>query len=45
MLEYKVAEISDIEATLKLHAKYQVDTISPEDKKDGFITTALTKED
>ena len=45
MLEYKVAEISDIEATLKLHAKYQVDTIDPEDKKDGFVTTPFSKEE
>ncbi len=45
MLEYKVAELSDIEATLKLHAKYQVDTIDPEDKKDGFVTTPFSKEE
>ena len=42
---YKVAEISDIEATLRLHAKYQVDSIKEEDKKDGFVTTAFTKEE
>ena len=41
----KVAELSDIEATLKLHAKYQIDTIKEEDKKDGFVTTAFTKEE
>jgi hypothetical protein len=41
-MEYKIAELSDIEATLKLHAKYQVDTINEEDKKDGFVTTAFT---
>ena len=45
MLEYKVAEISDIEATLKLHAKYQVDTINPEDKKDGFVTTPFSTQE
>ena len=45
MLEYKVAELSDIEATLKLHAKYQVDTIDPNDKKDGFVTTPFSKEE
>ena len=44
-MEYKIAELSDIEATLKLHAKYQVDTINEEDKKDGFVTTAFTKEE
>jgi len=44
-MQYKIAELSDIEATLKLHAKYQVDTIAEEDKKDGFVTTAFTKEE
>ena len=44
-MQYKIAELSDIEATLKLHAKYQVDTIAVEDKKDGFVTTAFTKEE
>ena len=42
---YKIAELSDIEATLKLHAKYQVDTIAEVDKKDGFVTTAFTVEE
>jgi len=41
-MEYKVASIDDIDATLKLHAKYQ---IKEEDKKDGFVTTAFTKEE
>ena len=45
MLEYKVAQLNDIEATLKLHAKYQVDTIDPQDKKDGFVTTPFSKEE
>jgi len=44
-MQYKVAELSDIDATLKLHAKYQIDTIREEDKKDGFVTTAFTKEE
>jgi len=44
-MHYKVAELSDIEATLKLHAKYQIDSIKEEDKKDGFVTTAFTKEE
>jgi hypothetical protein len=44
-MEYKVAELSDIEATLKLHAKYQIDTINEEDKKDGFVTTSFSKEE
>ncbi len=41
----KIATIEDIEATLKLHAKYQIDTIKEEDKRDGFVTTAFTKEE
>jgi len=44
-MQYKIAELSDIEATLKLHAKYQVDGILDEDKKDGFVTTSFTKEE
>ncbi len=44
-MEYKIAELSDIKATLKLHAKYQIDSIEEEDKKDGFVTTAFTKEE
>ncbi len=44
-MEYKIAELSDIKATLKLHAKYQVDSIKEEDKKDGFVTTAFIKEE
>ena len=44
-MQYKIAELSDIEATLKLHAKYQIDTIEEKDKKDGFVTTAFTKEE
>jgi len=44
-MEYKIAELIDIEATLKLHAKYQIDSINEEDKKDGFVTTAFTKEE
>ncbi len=44
-MEYKIATLEDIDATLKLHAKYQIDTIQEEDKKDGFVTTAFTKEE
>ena len=44
-MEYKIATIDDIKATLKLHAKYQIDSIEEEDKKDGFVTTAFTKEE
>ena len=44
-MELKIAELSDIEAVLKLHAKYQIDSIKEEDKKDGFVTTAFSKEE
>ena len=39
----KIAELKDIEEILKLHGKYQLDSIQDEDKKDGFVTTAFTK--
>jgi hypothetical protein len=42
MLELKIAQLSDIEDTLKLHYRYQVDSINEEDKKDGFVTTPFT---
>ncbi len=42
---YKIADLNDIDATLKLHAKYQIDTIKEEDKKDGFVTTPFTKDE
>jgi len=44
-MKLKIAEIKDIEAILKLHAKYQLATIAEVDKKDGFVTTAFTKEE
>ena len=43
-MEFKIAQLSDIPATLALHAKYQVDTINEADKKDGFVTTAFTEQ-
>ena len=43
-MEYKIAQIEDIEKVLELHSKYHIDSIRQEDKKDGFITTAFTKE-
>ena len=42
-LELKVATLENVAEVLKLHYKYQVDSISEEDKKDGFITTAFTE--
>ncbi|MBU1668433.1 GNAT family N-acetyltransferase [bacterium] len=44
-MQIKIAELSDIESTLKLHNKYQIDHINEEDKQDGFVTTAFTKEE
>ena len=44
-MKLKIAQISDIENILKLHAKYQVDSIKEEDKKDGFVTTAFSAEE
>jgi len=40
----KIADRSDIDKVLELHYKYQVDSIAPEDKQDGFVTTPFTKE-
>jgi len=44
-MQFKIAELSDIDATLKLHMKYQVDNIAQEDKADGFVTTAFSYEE
>ena len=43
-MQFKIAEIAEIDAILELHYKYQLDSIEEEDKKDGFVTTAFTKE-
>ncbi len=43
-MRLKIAELCDIDAVLKLHNQYQVDNISEEDKKDGFVTTAFSHE-
>ena len=42
-MKYKIAELSDIPEVLRLHYRYQVDSIAEEDKKDGFVTTAFTE--
>jgi len=34
----------DIDAILRLHRRYQVDTIADEDRSDGFVTTDFTPE-
>lgn len=33
-MQYRVATVEDIKSVLKLHVKYQVETIKEEDKKD-----------
>jgi len=43
-LELSVATLDDIDEVLKLHYRYQVDSIDEKDKSDGFITTAFSKE-
>ena len=44
-MHYRVAKVEDIEEVLALHFRYQIDSIKEEDKKDGFVTTAFTKEE
>jgi hypothetical protein len=41
-IELKTATLEHVDEILALHYRYQVDTISDEDKADGFITTAFT---
>ena len=43
-MKLKIAQLEDIDDVLKLHYKYQIDSIKEEDKKDGFVTTPFTKE-
>ncbi len=40
----EIANKTHVESILKLHSKYQIDSIKEDDKKDGFVTTAFTKE-
>ncbi|PKF63158.1 GNAT family acetyltransferase [Psychromonas sp. psych-6C06] len=42
-MELKVATLNDVDAVLALHYRYQIDSISEQDKADGFITTAFTQ--
>ncbi|WP_426360145.1 GNAT family acetyltransferase [Pseudocolwellia sp. HL-MZ19] len=42
-VELKNATLDNVEEILKLHYKYQIDSINEEDKADGFITTAFTE--
>ena len=41
---FRSAQLADIENVLKLHYRYQIDSINEEDKADGFVTTPFTKE-
>jgi len=41
----EIAQEKHINSILKLHYKYQLDSINEDDKKDGFITTVFTKEE
>ena len=43
-MKLKLADLADIDGVLTLHRKYQLATIAEEDKKDGFVTTAFTRE-
>lgn len=43
-MEYKVATKDNINGVLALHKKYHIDTISEDDKSEGFVTTQLTRE-
>lgn len=43
-MDCRLANLNDIDELLKLQKKFHVDTISPEDKPDGFVTTKLTNE-
>ena len=43
-MKLKTATLTDIDHILELHHKYHIDTISEDDKKDGFVTTPFTKE-
>ena len=43
-MQLKNAELSEIDDVLKLHYRYQVDSIAAEDKADGFVTTPFTRE-
>lgn len=41
-MEIRQATMDDLGGILQLHAKYHVDSISPQDKPDGFVTTNFT---
>ena len=41
-IQIRLAVISDINGIKQLHRRYQLHTISEQDKADGFVTTAFT---
>lgn len=43
-MNYRNARLEDIPAVEKLQKKYHIDTISEEDKPDGFVTTLFTED-
>lgn len=43
-MDYRNAKIEDIPAVKKLQERYHVDTISEEDRPDGFVTTLFTED-
>lgn len=45
MINLRTGEIKDIDTLLELQKKFHISTISEEDKKDGFVTTLLSKEE
>ena len=42
-IELQTANLTHVDEILSLHYRYQVDSISEQDKVDGFITTAFTQ--
>lgn len=43
-MEYRNAELKDLPGVADLQKQYHVDTISEEDRPDGFVTTLFTRE-
>ena len=41
-MHYRLATLEDMEGVKALLKKYHKDTISEEDRPDGFVTTAIT---
>lgn len=43
-MDIRVAQREDTDSVLRLHARYQIDTIHEDDKKDGFVTSSFSKD-